>query len=183
MSLHRRNALALPLTLCAGAALAMMSAASAAEQPHRFVLTAYPSAAGGHALLTGRFQAAARQLRERAGGTALDVAAVYTNRCVAFSMTQQWHAARTACDAAVRDANRERFDTLLSADWPHTSGKVRLAAAYTDRGVMRWFSHDAAGAQRDFARARTLSPYSSFVRRNLTAMKFRDTTEVQPRGS
>ena len=182
MSPHRRNALALPLAPCAGAALAMPFSALAAEQPHRFVLTAYPTAAGGHALLTGRFQAAARQLRGGAGGRTLDAAALYTDRCVAFSMTRQWHAAQTACAAAVRDASRERFATALWADWPRTSGDERLAAAYTDRGVMRWFSHDAAGAQRDFARARAPSPYSSFVRRNLTAMKVRD-TEVQARSS
>ncbi len=182
MSPHRRDALASPMAMCAAVTLAMTCSAKAAEQPHRFVLTAYPTAAGGHALLAGRFQAAARQLLGRTGGPALDAAAVYTNRCVAFSMTRQWHAARRACDAAVRDASRERFDTPPWGDWSQISGDERLAAAYTDRGVMRWFSHDATGAQRDFARARALSPYSSFVRRNLTAMKVRD-TEVQARGS
>jgi hypothetical protein len=182
MSAHRRNAVSLPLALCAAVALSMSSAALAAEQPHRFVLTAYPTAAGGRALLAGRYRQAVRQLRHRAGGSALDAAAVYANRCVAFSMTLQWRAARAACDAAVRDARRERFETPLWGDGPHTTGDERLAAAYADRGVMRWFSHDATGAQKDFARARALSPYSGFVRGNLTAMKFLD-TEAHARGS
>lgn len=112
MSPHRRNALRFSPALCAGVTLATAPAAFAGDQPHPFVLSAYPRAAGDRALLTGRYRTAAHQLRGRADGPALD----------------------------------------------------------------------AAGAQRDFARARALSPYSSFVRRNLTAMKFHDTT-VHARGT
>ena len=182
MSPHTRNALVLPLALCAGLTLSMATPAFAAEQPHPFVLTAYPTVAGGHDLLAGRYPAALQQLRGRTNPAALDAAAVSANRCVALSMTSQWHAAQTACDTAVREASDARLDRPTWAVWSSVEGDKRLAAAYADRGVMRWLSHDHAGAQQDFARARTLSPDSGFVTRNLVALKFHG-TEVHPRGS
>ncbi len=182
MSSHRRNTLVLPLALYAGLTLSMATTTFAAEQPHPFVLTAYPTAAGGHDLLAGRYPAALQQLRGHTSPAALDAAAVSTNRCVALSMTAQWHAAQTACDTAVREASSARLDSPTWTVWTSRDGDKRLAAAYADRGVMRWLSHDHAGAQQDFSRARTLSPDSGFVTRNLTALKFQG-TEVHPRGS
>lgn len=182
MSSHRHNAPMLPLALCAGLTLSMATAAFAAEQPHPFVLTAYPAAIGGHALLAGRYPAALQQLRGHTSPAALDAAAVSTNRCVALSMTAQWHAAQAACDSAVREASEARLDSPTWALGSSIDSDERLAAAYTDRGVMRWLSHDQAGAQQDFSRALTLSPGSGFVTRNLTALKFHG-TEVHPRGS
>ncbi len=182
MSSRRRNVQALPLALCAGLTLSMATAAFAAEQPHPFVLTAYPTAIGGHALLAGRYPVALQQLRGHTSAAAFDAAAVSTNRCVALSMTAQWHAAQAACDTAVRAASRARLDSPAWTVGSGVDGDRRLAAAYTDRGVMRWLSHDHAGAQQDFARARTLAPDSGFVTRNLTALKFHG-TEVHPRGS
>lgn len=179
MSPNRRNALALPLALCAGLTLSMTAAA--AEQPQPFVLTAYPTAEGGHELLAGRYPAALQQLRAQKNPTAPDAAAVSTNRCVALSMTAQWQAAQAACDTAVREADQDRFDTPTWAVWSSSSEK-RLAAAYADRGVMRWLSDDHSGAQRDFAKAQALSPQSSFVTRNLTALKSHG-TEVHTPGS
>jgi len=171
-----------PLALYAGLTLSMTANAFAAGHQHSFVLTAYPTAAGGQDLVTGRYRTAARQLRYGASGRGPNAAAVNTNRCVAYFMTQQWHAAQSACDTAVHDANRDRFDSPSWAGWSNTTGDARLAAAYTDRGVMRWLSDDEAGAEKDFAKARALSPYSNFVKRNLTAAKFHG-TEVRARGS
>ena len=182
MESHRRNALVLPLALCAGLTLSMATAAFAAEQPHPFVLTAYPTAIGGHALLAGRYPAALQQLRAHTSPAAFDAAAVSTNRCVALSMSAQWPAAQAACDSAVREASQARLDSPAWTVGSGVDGDQRLAVAYADRGVMRWLSHDRAGAQQDFARARMLSPDSGFVTRNLSALKFHG-TEVHPRGS
>ncbi len=182
MSPHRRNTLVLPLALCAGLTLSMATTAFAAEQTHPFVLTAYPTAIGGHALLAGRYPTALQQLRGHESPAAFDAAAVSTNRCVALSMTAQWHAAQAACDTAVREASRARLDSPNWTVWSSVDSDERLAAAYADRGVLRWLSHDHSGAQQDFAKARTLSPDSGFVTRNLTALKFHG-TEVHPRGS
>lgn len=181
MSPNRHNALAFPLALCAGLTLSMASA-FAAEQPHPFVLTAYPTAAGGPALLAGRYPAALQQLSAHESATAPDAAAVSANRCVAFSMTGRWHAAQAACTMAIREADQDRLDTPTGAVWSSASGDERLAVAYADRGVMRWLAHDHTGAQQDFAKARALSPDSSFVRGNLSALKSHG-TEVQARGS
>lgn len=182
MSRYRCNSRVIPLALYAGMTLSMTANAFAAGQPHPFVFTAYPKIAGGQDLVTGRYRTAARQLRYGASGHGANGAAINTNRCVAYFMTRQWHAAQSACDTAVRQARRDRFGSPSWADWSSTTGDERLAAAYTDRGVMRWLSHDKSGAQKDFAKARELSPYSNFVKRNLTAVKFHG-TEVRARGS
>lgn len=86
-------------------------------------------------------------------------------------MTRQWLRAHPACDAAVRAADRSRVDLTPARVSTGADGDERLAAAYSDRTVMRWLSHDAAGARHDFARAKPLSPAASFVMHNTSALR------------
>ncbi len=171
----------LPLALCTAVTLAMSSVAFAGSHAAPFVLKVYASAPGGRDLLSGRYPIALHQLHEYGTG-ALDPAAVNTNSCVAYAMTRQWRRARAACDAAVQTADAPHFQ---AAPWAESSGgspNRRLAVAYSDRAVMRWFSNDRAGARADLAKAMTVSPGAGFVARNEAAMKLH-TTEAHARGN
>jgi hypothetical protein len=150
--------------------LASSTAAWADAQPQPFVLTAYGSAPGGEDLLRGRYPAAVQQLRID-GRTALEPAAVSANSCVAFAMTQRWHAAQGACNAAVREARNARIDAAPWTESATISSDRALAAAYSDRAVMRWMDGDAHGAQADLERARTFAPQARFVVRNVRALR------------
>ncbi len=181
MSSQSRIRRSLPLALCTAATMAMSSVAFAGSHAAPFVLKVYASAPGGHDLLSGRYPIALHQLHEYGSG-ALDPAAVNANSCVAYAMTRQWQRARAACDAAVQTANAPHFQT---APWAESSGgspNRRLAVAYSDRAVMRWFSNDRVGARADLAKAMAISPGAGFVARNEAAVKFH-TTEVHARGN
>ncbi len=159
----------LTLAVCTAVAATGSARAWAGNQTHPFVMTAYASAPGGHALLAQRYPAALQQLREYGTG-ALDPAAVNINSCVAYAMTRQWHAAHSACDAAVRAATNPH---AFTAPWVELSGistQRRLAAAYSDRAVMRWLTDDPAGARADLAKARALEPEAGFVTGNEAAL-------------
>src|SRR6267143_6161378 len=90
------------------AALLLGSAANAADQAHTFVLTAYSNGAGGASLVSGEYGAAVKELGGHSHSFSVDASTVSTNRCVAYSVTKQWDAARAACDAAVRDAQEDK---------------------------------------------------------------------------
>lgn len=149
-----------PRALGAGLALLLASASALAGDAQRFVFTAYSDAAGGADVVAGRYHAALAQLKIYPRMTDLDAAATNTNRCVAYSMTLQWRAARTACDAAVRASDEQ----------PMRSGNS-LAVAYANRAVMFWLSNDDVAAGKDLARAQALSPHAQFVARNVAALR------------
>lgn len=181
MSPQSRIRRSLPLALCTGVTLALSSAAFAGARVVPFVLKVYASAPGGRDLLSGRYPTALRQLREHGAG-ALDPGAVNANRCVADAMTRKWTQARVACNAAVHSADAPHFQT---APWAVSSGDSpdrRLAVAYSDRAVMRWFANDRAGARADLAKAMTIAPEAGFLARNEAAVRFH-TTEVHARGN
>jgi hypothetical protein len=181
MSPQNRMRRSLPLALCAGVTLAMSSVAFASGQTVPFVLKVYADAPGGPDLLSGHYPTALKQLREH-GPDALDPAAVNANSCVAYALTRNWQQARTACDAAVRTANAPNFQTALWAVSGGGSPDRRLAAAYSDRAVMRWLASDRAGARADLAKAMAISPAAGFVTRNEAAVEFH-TAEVHKRGN
>lgn len=157
--------------LCAGIALALSSGAALAGEAPRFVFTAYSDAAGGADVLAGRYRTALVELNAQPGAAQLDPAAINTNRCVAYSMTLQWQAARASCDAAVRAA-REQHGSLPSwLSWIGRSNEEYVALAYANRAVMDWLSSDDAAARRDLAEAGRLLPQAEFVAQNLAALK------------
>ena len=170
MTPHSRTLRALPLALYAAMSLASSTTAWADAQPQPFVLTAYGSAPGGEDLLRGRYPAAVQQLRVT-GRSALEPAAISANSCVAFAMTQRWRAAQDACDAAVRDARNARLNAAPWTESATISSDRALAAAYSDRAVMRWMDGDAHGAHVDLERARTFAPQARFVVRNVRALR------------
>lgn len=157
--------------LGAGLALTLLSGTALAGGAHRFVFTAYSDAAGGVAVVNGRYRAALTELKDLTAPVDLDPAATNTNRCVAYSMTAQWQQARIACDAAVRAADRQRTAIPDWLGWTPASSDERLALAYANRAVMLWLSHDGAAAQRDLARAQELAPVATFVAQNAEALK------------
>jgi tetratricopeptide (TPR) repeat protein len=157
--------------LGAGLALTLLSGAALADGAHQFVFTAYSDAAGGTDVLAGRYGAAIAELKDYRGIADRDPSATNTNRCVAYSMTLQWQAARSACDAAVRTAGEQR--DLPMAWWARSSGSGDdyLAVAYANRAVLHWMLNDGAAARKDLARAQELSPGADFVARNFAALK------------
>lgn len=155
-----------------GAALVLMlvSGAARADGAHRFVFTAFSDAAGGADVVAGRYRTALEELKSRPRVMDLDPSAANTNRCVAYSMTLQWKEARAACDAAVHAARDQRDAHTALWSWLPVSNDDYLAAAYANRAVMDWLSHDGAAAREDLAKAQELSPRAAFVAQNLAAL-------------
>jgi hypothetical protein len=156
------------------AALLLGSAADAADQPHSFVLTAYSNGAGGASLVSGEYGAAARELGEQPRSLSMDASTLSTNRCVAYSVTKQWDAARVACDAAVRDAQEDKANLPTWMSWARKRHNEYVALAYSNRAVLHWLSNDTTNAAKDLARAEALSPKADFVARNLSALHTRN---------
>jgi hypothetical protein len=176
MFIHRNcgtHARAVSLGILTAALVA--GAAGAAELTDPLVMVAYSNRAGGEQLVSGAYPDSA-QLAPRSAALALpDVQASDTNRCVALAMAHQLTAARSACDAAVRDAHSPDA-TQLSWD-PRAQQKSAAAAAvaYSNRAVLLWMDAEPGAAREDLARAQALAPRSDFVLRNLSAMQTRQT--------
>lgn len=168
---HRANSPLRPRALAAALALAMASGTALADGAHRFVFTAYTDAAGGAAVVAGRYRTALEELKSHPDAVDLDPSAANTNRCVAYSMTLQWREARTTCDAAVREASEQRINVPTWLGWTRESQDECLALAYANRAVMHWISRDQAAAQSDIAKARELAPQADFVARNVAALE------------
>jgi tetratricopeptide (TPR) repeat protein len=164
-SLRRRCALGavLALTFASGAALA--------DGGPRFVFTVYTDAMGGGEIAAGHYQAALNDLRRHPDTMGPDASTTNTNRCVAYSMTQQWQEAHIACDAAVRAATDMIRTSPAWWGWGSAPGYDDLALAYANRAVLSWLSQDTSAAQKDLAKALELSPHSEFVAQNVTALK------------
>jgi hypothetical protein len=148
------------------------TAAAAAEASDPFVFVAYSNRTGGAKLATGDYANAAQAvLGQAAAMGASDPQALDTNRCVAYTMTQQLAKARSACDAAVADTLRAD-DTMLSfSPQTHKQADAAAAVAYSNRAVMHWLEADIAAAGADLARAQALAPQAGFVTHNLAALQ------------
>jgi hypothetical protein len=157
------------LQLAFAVALLAGSAAQAADQPRTFELTAFSNGTAGAALLSGDYNTAIQELSSHAHS--LDADSTNTNRCVAYAVTRQLQAARTACDAAVRDAQQQIASLPVSMSWARSEYRDYLALAYSNRAVLNWISNDAAAAQADLKKAESVAPKAEFVARNLTALQ------------
>ena len=177
MSSHSRNSRkpSQAVRLALAAALLIGSAAHAADEPHTFVLTAYSNGAGGENLVSGNYQNAVTDLKQHQPTLDLDAATISTNRCVAFTLTKQWDAARVACDAAVRDAQEDRANLPTWMSWARKRHNDYVALAYSNRAVLHWLANDQTSAEKDLAKAEALSPKADFVARNLSALHTRAT--------
>jgi hypothetical protein len=164
------------LCLAAAASLLLGSAAQAGE--HNFVLTAYSNGRGGQALLAGDYEAAGKALSYKATLSAFDTSTNSNNRCVSFTMTKKWDAARAACDQAVRDAEREKTATPAFESWARDMQNDYVAVALSNRAVMHWMADESAAAAADLKRAAELSPKSAFVQRNQSALAYSQRGEL-----
>jgi len=164
------------LCLAAAASLLLGSAAQAGE--HNFVLTAYSNGRGGPALMAGDYESASKVLKYRPALSTFDTTTNSNNRCVSFTVTKKWDAARTACDQAVRDAEREKSSTPGYEAWARDMQNDYVAVALSNRAVLHWMTDESAAAAADLKRAEELSPKSAFVQRNKSALEYSHHAEV-----
>ncbi len=173
MFMHRnrgRHAQAVSLGILTTAII--VTAASAAESSDPFVFVAYSNRTGGEKLASGDYGNAAHAVLGQAPSAAMaDPQALDTNRCVAYTMTQQLAKARLACDAAVEDAQRADNAMLSFSPPTRRQSETAAAVAYSNRAVMHWLDSDMPAAGADLARAQALAPQASFVVRNLSALQ------------
>lgn len=150
----------------------IVTAAQAAESSDPFVFVAYSNRTGGEKLATGDYGDAAHAVLGQAPSAASsDPQALDTNRCVAYTMTQQLTKARVACDAAVQDAHRADDSMLSWSPQTRRQSAAAAAVAYSNRAVMHWLDSDMAAASADLAKAQALAPEAAFVVRNLSALQ------------
>jgi hypothetical protein len=171
MSSHSRNSrkATRAVQLACAATLLVGSAAYADDQPRTFALTAFSNGTGGAALLSGDYNVAVEQVATRLH--TLDSETINTNRCVAYAMTRQMQAARTACDAAIRDAQEQITSLPVSMTWARSEYRDYLALAYSNRAVLNWMSNDVSAAETDLKKAAAAAPKAPFVARNQTALQ------------
>lgn len=149
-----------------GALLAGSVVAQAADQPNKFVMTAYVNGVGGENIVNGNYQAAIEQT-QRAESTDTTTA---SNQCVAYTMSAQFTAARTACDTAVVSARQDAWALPGTQLWDQQRKQQNLAIAYSNRSVLDWLSHDNAAAHRDLSRAGSADPGIAVVSQNSSAL-------------
>jgi hypothetical protein len=150
--------------------LLLGSAAQAGE--HNFVLTAYTNGRGGQALVTGDYEAAGKALSYKPTLSAFDTSTNSNNRCVTLTVTKQWDAARTACDKAVHDAEREKAMLPSFEAWAQNSQDTYIAVALSNRAVMHWMASESDAAAADLKRAEQLAPKSAVVQLNKSALEY-----------
>jgi len=155
----------------AAVSLLLGSVTQAADQPQKFVFTAFSNGRGGQALVSGHFEEAAAELRRAPlSALALQRGMASNNRCIALSMTRQWDLAHAACDAAVRDAQLEHTELSPYNIYGRNLEDEYVALALANRAVLHWISSESAAAESDLRKAQHLAPKSAFVTRNLTAL-------------
>ena len=152
-----------------GGALLAGTAAHGAEQPNKFVMTAFTGAPGGENIVSGDYRAAIEQIR---GAESTDTP-VATNQCVAYTMSGQFDAARKACDTAVSSAQADRRNVGPTQLWDQQRLSETLAIAYSNRSVLDWLSHNDAAAHHDLSKAGSAAPETpetAVVSQNLSAL-------------
>jgi len=162
---HNRS-VARNVSLLVAATLAITTGAQAAETARTpMVLTAYSNGAGGPSLLKGDFTDALTEIQHYKPQAMIAASAKATNLCVAYAATKQLTEAKTACDAALRQA---KYDRLTASRY--TAGasneNAYVAIAYANRAVVHMLSKDEASAKADLERAKVLAPNAEFVEKN-----------------
>ena len=164
------------LGLAAAVALLLGSAAHAADPSHAFVVTAYSNGQGGAALLSGDYAAASQQL-QRGPGLHANETADSNNLCITLMLTKQLDSALTACDAAVRAAERARWAQPVYYSGSGLNDSV--AVALSNRAVLHWLAANSQAAAEDLRKAGLLSPKADFIARNRAALEYSHTTVAQ----
>lgn len=157
-----------------GVSATLIGAVSQAGDTH-FTMTAFANVTGGEEILSGDYPGALAKLSQLTHAGVLDASAVSLNRCAALTMSQQWEAARQACDRAVKDAEYERIALPAWALQQRQLQDERIAIAYSNRAVLKWLTSDSKAAAADLQRARSLLPQSDIVATNVAALGARST--------
>lgn len=90
-----------------------------------------------------------------------------TNACVDAITTRAYAAAEAPCDAAIRAARLDfAFATPLSRLYTGDALRETIALTYSNRAVLHSLTGDSAGATSDFAKAKAMSPKSTFIAAN-----------------
>jgi hypothetical protein len=162
------------------ATLSFTGAAQAADEAKKsFVLTAYANGPGGKSLLARNYEQGLAEVHQ-SKHNALMASSYKTNLCVAQTGLRHWNEARTACDAAIKDALERKprgfANGSLSDSKRHDT---YIAIAYSNRAVVNWLSKESVAAAEDLAKAHKLAPDADFVARNVAAFKSpRDVAQV-----
>jgi hypothetical protein len=92
------------------------------------------------------------------------------NACVAGIVAREFAQASVSCDRAVRIARSARGAGSSAVELLNRrSGAKLLAAAVSNRAVLKWLTSDAGYAQ-DLERAKNLAPTLDFVKANLAVL-------------
>lgn len=165
----KRSATRVVPLLIASTLLAAASAHAAETARTPLVLTAYINGPGGESLLAGHYSQAFAEMSKARPQNTLAASTKATNLCVAYAATRKLTEARDACDVALRLAKAERLSSSR-----YSPGTMRenadLAAAYTNRAVVRMLMRDAVSAKADLQRAQLLAPHAEFVVKNVAAV-------------
>jgi hypothetical protein len=172
MSSFSRNSRKPTQALLLGITAALLGAVGHAADDTHFTLTAYSNAVGGQEILSGDYKVALGKIDTQ---THSGPGVSSVNRCVALTMTAQWPAARTACDAAVRDAERTKMTIATSALPQRHVQDEAIAIAYSNRAVLKWLTSDSKSAALDLEHAKALVPESNIVAQNVAALGTRST--------
>jgi hypothetical protein len=166
------------VSLLIAATLAVGTGAQAAETAHTpMVLTAYSNGAGGPSLLKGDFTDALTEIQHYKPQAMIAASAKATNLCVAYAATKQLTEAKTACDAALRQAKYDRLTaSRYTAGASHENAYV--AIAYANRAVVHMLSKDEASAKADLERAKVLAPNADFVEKNALSLASKSSSTI-----
>lgn len=174
-SQQNRDKSSIALRLATAAAFAFAAAAAQADSLARPVLTGYSDTVQSDALQPGEYKSMVAEVERYKSAPTITPTAYATNECVTYIAARQMDAAQKACDAAVRNAKRER--TQLSS-WAVSTRKAyneQIAIAYANRAVMYYLSNDPEKAAQDLMKAEELAPSAEYVTRNLAALSAKGT--------
>ena len=158
------------LRVALAVALLTGSAVRAADQPSKFVLTAYTNGTGGHSIVAGKYDEALDELKHPSIFSLHESSTVANNKCVAYAMVGEFETAIAACNDAIVGARHDLRYMGVSEIFERQKYSEYLAVAYANRAVVDWLSKDSVSAASDLASAAELAPKADYVVQNITAL-------------
>lgn len=161
------NAVIASATVAILAALTTAANADTNAAGRKLTISAYLDAPGADLLMQGDYATAVKKIQSGARSGENAELVYDTNLCVAYTMSQQWEAAQSKCDAAVTDARIRGPDDVFDFGASHNA---RLGAAYSNRAVLHWLQGKPQKALADMAKAHSIAPKTTFVTDNWVAL-------------
>jgi hypothetical protein len=141
------------------------------------IMSVYLDAVGGASLIAGDYERAIGQIAHRPASDNLGSLAAATNLCVAYTMTHQWEAAKSRCDAAIAGARASDADDVFDFG---AGQERRLATAYSNRAVFNWLHNQKREAVADLSKAHSRAPKLEFVAQNWLVLNGGSDTTTAP---